>query len=147
VSPRNSSQRLLACLLGLMWLGQSRASPLEDYVLHCMGCHGSQAEGVPGKIPPLAHSLGYFLRSAAGRNYVLRVPGAANSALSDGQLAAVLNWLLSEFNSAEVPPGSLPFTAAELQTWRRQPLPGVLATRQSIVSTLAASGGAPVPRY
>jgi len=130
-----------------MWLGESSASPLEDYVLHCMGCHGSQAEGVPGRIPPLAHSLGHFLRSAAGRNYVLRVPGAANSALSNAQLAAVLNWLLSEFNSEEVPPGALPFTAAELQVWRSKPLPAVLATRQSIVSTLAASGAAPAAHY
>ncbi len=135
------------CALGLMWLGQSCASPLEDYVLHCMGCHGSRAEGVPGKIPPLAHSLGHFLRSPAGRNYVLRVPGAANSALSDAQLAAVLNWLLSEFNSKEVPPGSLPFTAAELEVWRRKPLAGVLAMRQSIVGTLAASGAAPAAHY
>ena len=33
------------------------ASPQQDYMLYCMGCHGAQAQGVPGKIPPLAHSL------------------------------------------------------------------------------------------
>ncbi|MBV8740220.1 MAG: hypothetical protein JOZ12_00470, partial [Sinobacteraceae bacterium] len=52
MSPGNSSRRLLLSVLALMWLGESSASPLEDYVLHCMGCHGSQAEGVPGRIPP-----------------------------------------------------------------------------------------------
>jgi cytochrome c553 len=30
------------------------ASPAQDYTLYCMGCHGAQAQGVPGKIPPLA---------------------------------------------------------------------------------------------
>src|ERR1041384_2672649 len=71
----------------------AKASPQQDYILYCMGCHGAQAEGVPGKVPPLAHALGRYMRTPAGRNYILRVPGAANSVLSDAQLATVLNWL------------------------------------------------------
>ena len=38
----------------------------------------------------------------AGRDYVLRVPGAANSVLSDAQLTAVLNWVAEAFNAAEL---------------------------------------------
>ena len=55
----------------------ARAAPPQDYMLYCMGCHGTQAQGVPGKIPPLAGALSLFMRTAEGRNYVLRVPGAA----------------------------------------------------------------------
>ena len=74
------------------------ANPAQDYILNCMGCHGTEAQGIPGKVPPLANALSRFMRSPEGRNYVLRVPGAANSALSDQQLAAVLNWLAGHTN-------------------------------------------------
>ena len=92
----------------------AHASPQQDYVLYCMGCHGPQAEGVPGKVPPLAHALGRYMRSPAGRNYVLRVPGAANSVLSDAQLAAVLNWLAQTFDADELSDGVPLFTTEEV---------------------------------
>ena len=57
-------------------------------MLYCMGCHGDTAHGVPGKVPALAGVLPLYMRTSEGRNYVLRVPGAANSVLSDAQLAA-----------------------------------------------------------
>jgi len=85
------------------------ASPAQDYTLYCMGCHGAQAQGVPGKIPPLAGSVSLFMRTPEGRDYVLRVPGAANSALPDAQLAAVLNWL-AETYGAPGAPSPVPFT-------------------------------------
>ena len=116
-------------------------------MLHCMGCHGSAAQGVPGKIPPLAHSLGRFLRTPEGRNYVMRVPGAASSALSDERLAEVLNWLLAEFNHGEVPGGTAPFSAAEVARYRRTPLESVSATRRAIVASLESTGAAPPAQY
>jgi hypothetical protein len=128
-------------------IGPACANPAQDYMLYCMGCHGAQAEGVPGKVPPLAHSLGLFMRSPVGRNYVLRVPGAANSALSDAQLAAVLNWLAQEFNSTELTAEVPMFTAAEVTALRHSPLASVLAKRREVVRDLAASGTAPPAAY
>jgi mono/diheme cytochrome c family protein len=125
----------------------ARASPSQDYMLYCMGCHGTQAEGVPGKIPPLAHSLGRFMRMPAGRNYVLRVPGAANSVLSDAQLAAVLNWLAQEYSSEELTADIPMFTAAEVTALRHTPLASVLAVRHEVVRDLAATGPAPPANY
>jgi mono/diheme cytochrome c family protein len=126
----------------------AHASPQQDYVLYCMGCHGVQAEGVPGKVPPLAHALGRYMRTAAGRNYVLRVPGAANSVLSDAQLAAVLNWLAQTFDGEELAKSNAPlFTTAEVTGSRHSPLPSVLATRREVVRDLAASGLAPPASY
>ena len=128
-------------------IGAACANPAQDYMLFCMGCHGAQAEGVPGKVPPLAHSLGRFMRSSAGRNYLLRVPGAANSALSDAQLAAVLNWLAQEYNSEELAADVPLFTAAEVTASRHAPLVSVLTTRREVVRDLAATGPAPPATY
>jgi cytochrome c553 len=124
----------------------AQANPAQDYILNCMGCHGTQAEGVPGKIPPLANMLSRFMRTAEGRNYVLRVPGAANSALSDAQLAAVLNWLAVTYDS---PPATnlVPFTTAEVSAVRRKPLISVLAARSAVVRSLANTGSAPSAQY
>jgi mono/diheme cytochrome c family protein len=123
------------------------ASPQQDYVLYCMGCHGPQADGVPGKVPPLAHALGLYMRTPAGRNYVLRVPGAANSVLSDEQLAGVLNWLAQTFNADELSNDVPLFTTAEVTGLRRTPLSSVLATRREVVTALAATGLAPPASY
>jgi cytochrome c553 len=129
------------------WSGAAWASPAQDYMLYCMGCHGPQAQGVSGKVPPLAHSIGLFMRSAAGRDYLLRVPGAANSVLSDAQLAAVLNWLAEEFNAGEITADIPKFTAAEVGARRHVPLGSVLAKRREVVRDLAATGAAPPTDY
>src|ERR1700681_1415136 len=122
------------------------AGPAQDYTLYCMGCHGAQAQGVPGKIPPLAGALARFMRTPEGRNYVLRVPGAANSALADAQLAAVLNWLAERY-SAPDEPRVAPFTVEEIARVRHTPLTNVLATRREVIGSLAASGVARAADY
>jgi len=125
----------------------AQASPAQDYVLNCMGCHGTQAEGVPGKVPPLANMLSRFMRTAEGRDYILRVPGAANSALSDAQLAAVLNWLAVTYDSGASTHTLEPFTSAEVAAVRHTPLVSVLATRRAVVHELETTGPAPSAQY
>jgi hypothetical protein len=138
-------------LCGLpLWIGVSSlalASPPQDYMLHCMGCHGASAEGVPGKVPPLAHTLIQFMRSPAGRSYVLRVPGASNSMLSDAQLAAVLNWIAARFGADALPASAPPFTTQEVSTHRHTAMASVQATRREVLKELAASGSAPAEDY
>ena len=136
-----------AVALAIGLIGAARANPAQDYMLYCMGCHGAQAEGVPGRVPSLAHSLGRFMRMPAGRNYILRVPGAANSVLSDAQLAAVLNWLAQEYNSGELTADIPMLTAAEVTALRHTPLVSVLAVRREVVRDLAATGPAPQADY
>lgn len=131
-------------MLGIAPIGT--ASPAQDYMLYCMGCHGTEAQGVAGKIPPLAGALSRYMRTSEGRDYVLRVPGAANSALSDAQLAAVLNWLAVTY-AVPGEPGPSPFTVDEVTRVRRKPLANVLETRRAVVRALAATGAAPAPDY
>lgn len=115
-------------------------------MLYCMGCHGAEARGVPGKVPPLAASLALFMRSAEGRNYLLRVPGAANSALTDAQLAAVLNWLAETYPAADGARAAA-FTTEEVAQVRHTPLANVQETRREVVRALAARGAAPPAAY
>jgi len=138
----------LACLTGIIVI-QSAAfgDPATDFMLHCMGCHGANAEGVPGKVPPLAQSLGEFMRSPAGRNYVLRVPGAANSMLSDDRLAAVLNWIAERFSGGEAVAAVRQFTPQEVTASRHVPLVSVQLARRQVIQELAASGPAPASDY
>jgi mono/diheme cytochrome c family protein len=145
--PGASIGRIIAAVAAFLSCEAAFASPQQDYVLYCMGCHGAQAEGVPGKVPPLAHALGRYMRLPEGRNYILRVPGAANSALSDAQLAAVLNWLAQTFDGDELSSEVPLFTAAEVTSQRHSPLPSVLATRREVVRALAATGLAPPASY
>ena len=127
-------------------LGTLSANPAQDYTLYCMGCHGTEAQGVAGKIPPLAGSLGRFMRTPEGRNYVLRVPGAANSALPDGALAAVLNWLAERYPAPEATPVT-PFTTEEVASARHTPLVNVQAKRREVIESLAATGPVPPAQY
>jgi mono/diheme cytochrome c family protein len=122
------------------------ASPAQDYTLYCMGCHGAQAQGVPGRIPPLAGSVSLFMRIPEGRDYVLRVPGAANSALPDAQLTAVLNWLAESYGAPDAP-RPVPFTVEEVTRVRRMPLADVQSRRREVIRVLAATGPAPAPQY
>jgi len=94
------------------------------------------SEGVPGKIPPLAHSLGRFMRMPAGRNYVLRVPGAANSALSDATIGGGAELARPGIQFRRAHPDVPMFTAAEVTALRHSPLASVLATRHEVVRDL-----------
>ena len=40
--------RLTMALAASSFAVALRASPAQDYMLYCMGCHGTQAQGVPG---------------------------------------------------------------------------------------------------
>ena len=41
--------------------------------------------------------MGTFLTVPGGREYLVRVPGSAQSPLSDAELARVLNWMIRAF--------------------------------------------------
>lgn len=112
----------------------------QHWVLNCMGCHTATGGGIPGKVPPLANSLGYFTHLPTGREYVMRVPGASNSALSDQDLADVLNWVLTTMNRDALPRDFKPYTAAEVAAHRRPAFSDVATVRAGLVRALQARG-------
>jgi mono/diheme cytochrome c family protein len=106
----------------------------QNYMLHCMGCHGEAGVGLEGKVPSMRGTLARLTRTPQGRYYVLRVPGVTQSTLSDLDLAEVLNWSLREFSDAAVKTDVPSFTADEIARARREPLLDVAASRASALA-------------
>jgi mono/diheme cytochrome c family protein len=116
---------LALCLVG----GVARAeTPRVNYMLQCQGCHGAEGRGAPGTVPSLA-GVGRFLRVPGGREYLVRVPGSSQAALTDAELAEVLNWMVREFD----PHDFVPYDAAEVARVRRPPLDDVEGVRRELL--------------
>jgi hypothetical protein len=114
------------------------ASPELDYMLNCQGCHLPDGSGLAGAVPSL-HEVGRFLRTSRGREYLIRVPGSAQSPLDDAALAALLDWIVGRFDPDTAATGYRRFDAAEVARWRRPPLTEVDALRAELLAELSAS--------
>jgi hypothetical protein len=68
-----------------------------------------------------------------GRQYLSRVPGAAQAPLTDARLAALLNWLVERFAGA--PPVPV-YSAAEVGELRSAPLRDPRHTRACILDAV-----------
>ena len=108
------------------------ADPRSDYMMHCAGCHLADASGKPPYVPSLAGPLGRIAASPEGRDYLARVPGAAQAPISDDELAAVLNWLLFEFNGDTLPQRFRPLRGAEVAKSRARVLADPLKLRAEL---------------
>ncbi|HWX37452.1 MAG TPA: hypothetical protein VNZ53_59815 [Steroidobacteraceae bacterium] len=103
--------------------------PLVNYQLRCMGCHLADGSGQPGRVPSIRRSLVLFSTFPEGRAYVVRVPGVAQSPLSDEDTAALLNWMAGSLSDIKVPRGFVDYSAAEVHDLRAHPLAEVSALR------------------
>ena len=108
-----------------------------NYMLNCMGCHLADGSGAAGKVPSLRDSLLILSRSADGRRYLVQVPGASLSPLSDLELARVLSWMVRNLSAGTVPADFTDFTAAEVADYRRSPLINVRETRARLLGGAA----------
>jgi mono/diheme cytochrome c family protein len=108
-----------------------------NYMLNCMGCHLADGSGAAGKVPSVRESLMTLSRSAAGRRYLVQVPGAAQSPLSDLELAQVLSWMVRNLSTQTAPPDFTDFTAAEVAGYRRSPLIEVREMRARLLAAAA----------
>lgn len=131
---------VLIAALSIASVARAGGSPAELYTLNCWGCHKPRAEGIPGTVPRLADSMADFLQVPGGREYLVEVPGVASSALSNAEIAEVLNWLLFTFNKAELPADFKPYTAAEIAKDRPHQLIRIIETRDALVKRLKAKG-------
>jgi mono/diheme cytochrome c family protein len=108
-----------------------------NYMLNCQGCHGADGVGTAdGAVPVMKDFVGNFLSVSGGRAFLVRVPGSANAALSDQQLAEVLNWMLPNISPRQIPADFTPYSAAEVAALRRQPLADVEGERARLVARM-----------
>jgi len=105
----------------------------QDYMIHCMGCHGEHGEGFKEQVPSMRGTLARLATLPDGRSFLLRVPGVSRSSLDAERMAEVLNWTLLEFSAAETLRSIPPFTADEVTSARSRPLLEVSSTRARVL--------------
>lgn len=107
-----------------------------NYQVFCRGCHLPDAGGMEGKVPRIKGYIGHFLKVEGGREFLVQVPGSANAAIDDVQLAELLNWIIAEFAGASLPDNFQPYTVAEVALLRRKPLNDVNTVRAALVKSI-----------
>ena len=115
--------------------GPARSARL-NYILHCQGCHLPDGSGSPGKVPDMRGEVSQFLTIPGGREYLVQVPGAATSRLSDGELADLLNWLVKTMGPPP-PSGFKPYSQAEVSRLRPNWLQDPKQLRTRLLSAFA----------
>ncbi|RLA04103.1 MAG: cytochrome c, class I [Gammaproteobacteria bacterium] len=101
----------------------------------CQGCHTPDGTG-GNDTPKMKGHIGHFLSTQQGREYLVRVPGSANSTLDDPQLAEVLNWIITEMGGESVPENMDFYTADEVAEFRKEPLFEVTQYRKQLLATI-----------
>lgn len=121
-------------------------TPQSDYVEHCSGCHGMQGNSAPAEIPVLRDRVGYFMCTREGRDYLIRLPNVAYSAISDNQeLADMMNFVVFGLGGSSAPKGTRPFTASEVGRLRTRALAtqSLIAIRAEVVAKLGIGCAVP----
>lgn len=80
---------------------------------------------------------GYFLHSEEGRKFLIRVPGVAQSALNDDEIAELMNWLLMTYSAGQLPSEFAPYTWEEVDALRDDPEADPEVTRALILEDIA----------
>src|SRR5258706_15678133 len=116
MTKRRISVRVLYTALagmGGLWLCETAAAfePSVNYMLQCMGCHTPDGSGEPGRVPSIRETLVPLSRLAQGRQFLVQVPGAAQSTLSDAELAQLLNWMIQNLGTGSRPERFTRYTA------------------------------------
>ncbi len=109
-----------------------------NYQMSCQGCHAPDGSGA-NAVPRMRDQVGIFLATEAGREYLVRVPGSAVSALGDADLAEVLNWIVQEFAGASVTVPFEPYTPQEVGRLRQHPLNEVVQYRAQLLADIASA--------
>ena len=116
--------------------------PQSDYVEHCSGCHGMQGNSAPAEIPVLRDRVGYFMCTKEGREYLIRLPNVAYSAITDDQeLADMMNFVVFGLGGNSAPKGTKPYTAQEVARLRTRALAtqSLIAERTKVVGKMMGS--------
>ena len=114
-------------------------TPQSDYVEHCSGCHGMQGNSAPAEIPVLRDRVGYFMCTKEGREYLIRLPNVAYSAITDNQeLADMMNFVVFGLGGDSAPKGAKPYTAQEVAQLRKRALAtqSLMAARDEVVGKM-----------
>lgn len=116
-------------LLMLVVLPTQAASPRTNYLLYCSGCHLVNGEGKHPNVPTLHDELGRMMEVSAMREYLVRIPGAAQAPVTDQELTDVINWVLEQWNTSTLPDNFEMLTLEEVVAARKEILADPLRYR------------------
>ncbi len=151
-------KRALVLLLLAAFASGAHAADAGIFASHCAVCHGPEGKGVAGAYPPLADSVGNYVRLRQGRQYLVHVvsfgmmgpisvQGRTYSGFmqpwtqfSDDEIAQVLNHVLADFNARLLPADFTPLTAGEVKRFRATKLSffEVHNERETLMKALSA---------
>src|SRR5258705_9634899 len=135
---------LYVALAGISGLGLCERAvafePSVNYMLQCMGCHAPDGSGAAGRVPSIRATLLPFSAVVAGRQFLVQVPGASQSTLSNAELADLLNWMIENLSNEPRELVFKRFTAAEVASYRRKPVLEVPAPREHLLHATGRSG-------
>ena len=126
------SAAVIAALVSTTVGAQQSNPPAFSYLLHCSGCHIEDGSGDPPEVPDLRQDLDLLLETAAGRSYMLRVPGITDTPITTQEMADLMNWMVEKFypelESFEK------FNADEVRQGRADRLANPLEARKQIMA-------------
>ncbi|WP_343573674.1 cytochrome C [Pseudomonas sp.] len=124
-------------------IAQAHYSTAVNYQLQCAGCHLGDGEGsAANDTPRMKGFVGNFLKVEGGRQFLVRVPGMSQSALSNAQLADLINWIMREDGMAgkSMPANYQPYTEQEVAAIRHEAMLNLPSTRAGLISQMRAKG-------
>ncbi|MCJ1887211.1 cytochrome c [Pseudomonas sp. LA21] len=124
-------------------IAQAHYSTAVNYQLQCAGCHLGDGEGsAANDTPRMKGFVGNFLKVDGGRQFLVRVPGMSQSALSNAQLADLINWIMREDGMAgkSMPANYQPYTEQEVAAIRHEAMLNLPSTRAGLISQMRAKG-------
>ena len=108
----------------------------SNYMLNCQGCHQADGSGLVGSVPSMQGFVGSFLAVPGGRDFLVQVPGSANSPLSDADLAELLNWILTTMSKEQLTDSFQYYTETEVAKSRQHILVDVSEIRSQLVAKI-----------
>lgn len=111
----------------------------QNYMIYCMGCHLADGAATPGKVPTFQQLPARIAAAPGGRDYLIRVPGNANSGLNAQESADVMNWIMVTFSNKADQDEIAIFTAAEVEASRATPMLDPAKVRRDIMVHLGES--------
>ena len=126
----------LVCLLALPTHAQLSEAQV-NYMLQCQGCHQADGSGRGEEVPDFRTNLNQYLKIPGGRQYLVQVPGSANAPLSAGQLADVLNWIVTDLPGAQPPADFQAFTVEEVALYKSEKQDDVAQERRRLLKLIS----------
>ena len=127
----------LLAIVPISYFNSAQAAGLTkaktDYMLQCQGCHRPDGTGMPPQTPNFHTHGELFMHAPEGRRYWVSVPGAANSPLTDSELANVLNYIANDI--VQVKEHQM-FTAEEVGEYRGTKMTDVYEVRRNLANAL-----------